>query len=102
MTNNINEIETKLRVLMNEFLPPLRAYKEIKSESFEKFYFELENLIILLEGEEVVKRTLAGLMIFIYHSIRHQAEYTQDPEPILKEAFRVKNYMRKLFLTDFI
>ncbi len=96
ITERINEIEDAINKLTVDLLVPIRGSKTINQEAFDKLHFLLDELIINLKDEKTIKRSLAGLIFFIYTTVVAESEHLHYSDPIFIEAGRLEEYLDRL------
>ena len=58
------EIEEIISELTVDLLVPIRTDKTVNKEAFDKLYLLLDELKILIKGENKINRRLVGLLFF--------------------------------------
>lgn len=75
MTNELSVLETAIGKQIIRAVPPLRARKEINYEEFEILFSLLEELVILIKGQESLPRSLAYKLFHLNEEVRKQLSY---------------------------
>ncbi|GAA0075641.1 hypothetical protein UT300005_00190 [Clostridium sp. CTA-5] len=96
INNKMIEIEESINKLTVDLLVPIRTSKTVNKEAFDKLYLLLDELKILIKGELIISRKLAGLLFFIYTSISAEAEHAHYLSPIFIEVGRLEDYLSKI------
>jgi|GEM_PF-2094573 hypothetical protein len=96
INNRIIEIEENINKLIVDLLVPIRTAKSVNKEAFDKLYLLLDELKVLIKGESIISRKLAGELFFIYTSISGEAEHSHYTSPIFIEAGRLEDYLSKI------
>ncbi len=96
ITERIDEIEDSINKLTVDLLTPIRGSKTINQEAVEKLHSLLDELIVLLKDEKTIKRSLAGLLFFIYTTVAAESEHLHYSHPVFIEAGRLEEYLDRL------
>lgn len=94
--DRIIEIEESINKLTVDLIVPIRTSKTVNKEAFDKLYLLLDELKVLIKGELIISRKLAGLLFFIYTSISAESEHTHYSSPIFIEVGRLEDYLSKI------
>ncbi len=90
------EIEESINKLTVDLLVPIRASKSINREAFDKLYLLLDELKVLIKGEILINRKLAGVLFFIYTTVSAEAKHANYPDHIFIEAGMLEDYLSKI------
>lgn len=96
MNDRMIEIEESINKLIVDLLVPIRASKTVNKEAFDKLYFLLDELKVLIKGEILITRKLAGSLFFIYTTVSAETEHAHYSNPIFIEAGRLEDYLSKI------
>ncbi len=93
----IREIEERLDTLTMDILLPLRASKEVDSETINKLYGLVDDLAVELGESADISRRLAGKLWFIFTQMLSEADHTRSPDDILMSAWSYQDRLEKIF-----
>lgn len=96
INNRMIEIEESINKLIVDLLVPIRTSKTINKAAFDKLYLLLEEVKMLVKGEVVINRRIAGLLFFIYTTVSAEAEHAHYSNPIFIEVGRLEDYLSKI------
>ena len=85
------EIEEIISELTVDLLVPIRTDKTVNKEAFDKLYLLLDELKILIKGENKINRRLVGLLFFIYTNVL--AEHAHYSSSVFIESARLEEYL---------
>lgn len=91
------EIENEIDSLVLSLLGPLRMSKTIDSAAFSRLYALLDELTLDIKDENWISKRLVRIMFLIFTSMLAEANHCRNPRPILDEAWRVGEYMSRMF-----
>lgn len=75
MKNELSDLETVIGKQTIVLLPLLRTKNEIPYEEFEILFSLLEELVILIKGQESLPRSLAYKLFHLNEEVRKQLSY---------------------------
>ncbi len=96
----LNEICNEIDSLIVGLLVPIRTSKSISRANFDKLYFLLDEILVILKDEENIPIKLSGKLFFIYKSMNSEAYHSRYPEPLFLELGNVENYLSRIFKRD--
>ena len=83
------EIEEIISELTVDLLVPIRTDKTVNKEAFDKLYLLLDELKILIKGENKINRRLVGLLFFIYTKVLAESEHAHYSSSVFIESARL-------------
>lgn len=94
--DRIKEIEEGINELVIDLLVPIRTSKAVNKEAFDKLYLLLNEVKALVKGEELISRSLVGLLFFIYTTVSAEAEHSHYTNAVFIEAGKLEDYLKKI------
>lgn len=91
------EIEEIISELTVDLLVPIRTDKTVNKEAFDKLYLLLDELKILIKGENKINRRLVGLLFFIYTNVLAESEHAHYSSSVFIESARLEEYLSVIF-----
>lgn len=92
----IEEIEEDINKLLRDLLDPISESKVINKEAFDRLYMLLDKLKILIKGELLMSRKLAGLLFFIYTSLLSEVDKDKSITSVFVELKRLEEYVSSI------
>ncbi|WLR41722.1 hypothetical protein LC087_12720 [Bacillus carboniphilus] len=96
INGRIIEIEQIIDNLMVDILVPLRTSKSINHDAFNKLYNILNEIILQVNGEELIRRNLVGMLYFIYISVASEADHSHSSS-IFMEVAKLEDHLSRIF-----
>lgn len=87
--------------LVIDLLLPARAERKVYRKAFDRFYQQLDQLILALGNERQMPRKLSGLLILIYVDLASNIRRRNQESPISKEVKNYENYLNQIFEDPF-
>lgn len=96
INSRIIEIEENINKLSVDLLIPIRTSKTVDKKVFDELYLLLDELKVLIKGELIIRRKLAGMLFFLYTSISAEAEHAHYSSPLFMEVGRLEGYLSNI------
>ncbi|OPH56190.1 hypothetical protein BC351_28905 [Paenibacillus ferrarius] len=91
MSDQLELLEDLIGKTIIKILPPLRAKKEILFDEFMEMFVYLENVKELLNGQNIISRSLSYKLFLFYFEVNKQFSYIQDSN-------QIKELQQRLFI----
>lgn len=76
--DKIDEIEKSISIILKRILPALRSKREILHDDFETLFKNLDELVVQLQGREMITRSLAYKLYHLQYEVNKEFSYIQD------------------------